>query len=110
VGDYVVLGSAPTRAALLGDARHALYFRRSRGTITPLDMVTRRLSPLSSVPVGQSPGALCFDPGEKPRLFSLSAKHPAISVLCASSSDRTPALLTMIPVGDRPREIAVKLF
>src|SRR5262249_8689688 len=108
VGDYIVLGSAPTRGALLGDAGTLFISDAAAGTIAPLDITTRRLS--RHVPAGQSPGALCFDPGEKARLLLVASEASGDLSVVRISTDRTTALLTMIPVGDHPREIAAKLF
>jgi len=108
VGDYIVLGSAPTRAALLGDSGTLYISDAAAGTIAPLDIVSRKLS--RPVPAGQSPGAMSFDPGEKPRLLLVVSEASGDLSVVRISSDRTTALLTMIPVGDHPREIAVKLF
>src|SRR5256886_4413004 len=57
VGDYVVLGSAPTRAALLGDTGTLFVSDAVAGTVAQLDIVNRRLSRDGPVPAGQSPGA-----------------------------------------------------
>jgi len=108
VGDYIVLGSAPTRAALLGDSGTLYISDAAAGTVAQLDVVSRRLS--RPVPAGQSPGAMSFDPGEKPRLLLVVSEASGDLSVVRISSDRTTALLTMIPVGDHPREIAVKLF
>lgn len=108
VGDYIVLGSAPTRAALLGDAGTLYISDAAAGTIAPLDIVSRRLS--RPVPAGQAPGAMTFDPEEKPRLLLVVSEASGDLSIVRITSDRAPALLTMIPVGDHPHDIAVKLF
>src|SRR5258708_22185076 len=59
VGDYVVLGSAPTRAVLLGDTGTLFISDSVAGTVAPLDLVKRRLSPDWPCPTGQSPAVLC---------------------------------------------------
>src|SRR5258708_31013131 len=66
VGDYVVLGSAPTRAALLGDTGTLFVSDAVAGTVAQLDIVNRRLSRDGPVPAGPSPRAPCFDPSAKP--------------------------------------------
>ena len=109
VGDYIVTGSAPTRGALLGDSGTLYISDAAAGTIGSLDINTRQLSK-QPVPAGQSPGALTFDPGEKPRLLLVLSEASGDLSVVRISSDRTAALLTMIPIGDRPRELAVKLF
>jgi hypothetical protein len=53
---------------------------------------------------------LCFDPGEKPRLLLVLSEASGDMSVVRISSDRATALLTMIPVGDHPREIVTKLF
>ena len=108
VGDYVVLGSAPTRAALLGDAGTLYVSDAAAGTVAPLDIINRRLS--RPVPAGQSPGALCFDAGEKPRLLLVLGEASGDLSVVRISADRATALITMIPVGERPREIVTKFF
>jgi len=59
--------------------------------------------------VGQSPGAYALIQAETQAVTRCQEASGDLSV-CAHQLRRTPALLTMIPVGDRPREIAVKLF
>jgi DNA-binding beta-propeller fold protein YncE len=108
VGDYVVTGSAPVRGALLGDSGTLYISDSAAGMIAPLDITTRRLS--RPVPAGQSPGALTFDPGEKPRLLLVLSEASGDLSVVRISADRSTALLTMIPIGDHPRELAVKLF
>jgi DNA-binding beta-propeller fold protein YncE len=61
------------------------------------------------IPAGQLPGALAFSPGEKPSLLLVANQGSGdISVIRVRSDGQS--LLTMIPVGDRPQDIAVKLF
>ena len=110
MGDYVVLGSAPTRAVLLGDTGTLFVSDAVAGKVAQLDIVNRRLSRDGPVPAGQSPGALCFDPGEKPRLLLVLSEASGDMSVVRISSDRSTALLTMIPVGEHPREIVTKLF
>jgi DNA-binding beta-propeller fold protein YncE len=108
VGDYVVLGSAPTRAALLGDAGTLYVSDEAAGTVAPFDITNRRLS--RPVPAGQQPGALTFDPEEKPRLLLVLSQASGDLSVVRITSDRAAALLTMIPVGEHPSEVVAKLF
>jgi len=108
VGDYVVLGSAPTRGALLADTGELYVSDAAAGSITPVDINFRRLS--RPIPAGQNPGAVRFDPGDKARLLLVVSQSSGDLSIIRIAADRANGLLTMIPVGDQPRELAVKLF
>ena len=108
VGDYVVLGSAPTRGALLADTGELYVSDAASGSITPVDVNYRRVS--RPIPAGQNPGALRFDPGDKARLLLVVSQASGDLSIIRITSDRAGGLLTMIPVGEQPRELAVKLF
>ena len=109
VGDYMVLGSRPTRGVLSSDAS-LLYVSDTAGDrVTPVDIFNRRIirDPGKGfpVPAGDSPTALCFDPAEN-LLLVVSQGSGDLAVIRV----RTNFLLTMIPVGDHPQDLAVKLF
>jgi len=75
-----------------------------------VDIVNRRIirnpgKPIPPVPVGDAPSALCFDPNET-LLLVVSQGSGDLAVIRV----RTNFLLTMIPVGDYPQDLAVKLF
>jgi DNA-binding beta-propeller fold protein YncE len=116
VGDYVVLGSAPTRGALLADTGELFVSDAAAGSVTPVDISNRRVS--RPIPAGQNPGALRFDPGDKARLLLVVSQASGDLSVVRITAGRTTGLnsappcclLTMIPVGDQPRELAVKLF
>jgi YVTN family beta-propeller protein len=109
VGDYMVLGSAPTRGVLSADASLLYVSDTAAGRVTPVDISNRRIvrEPGKGfpVPAGDAPGALRFDPEEN-LLLVVSAGSGDLAVIRV----RTNFLLTMIPVGDHPQELAVKLF
>jgi len=110
VGDYVVLGSAPTHGILLPDASEMFVTDAEAGRVAPVDINNRRVGrPISA---GQMPEALRFDsndPDVKPNLLLVvnegSGDLAVIGLRAGSES-----LLTMIPVGPQPRDLAVKLF
>jgi YVTN family beta-propeller protein len=109
VGDYMVLGSTPTRGVLSSDAS-LLYVSDTAGDrVTPVDIFNRRIirDPGKGfpVPAGDSPTALRFDPAEN-LLLVVSQGSGDLAVIRV----RTNFLLTMIPVGDHPQDLAVKLF
>jgi YVTN family beta-propeller protein len=109
VGDYMVLGSAPTRGVLSEDASLMYVSDTAAGRVTPVDIFNRRIvrEPGKGfpVPAGDAPGSLRFDPEEN-LLLVVSAGSGDLAVIRV----RTNFLLTLIPVGDHPQELAVKLF
>jgi YVTN family beta-propeller protein len=103
-----MLGSAPTRGILSDDASELFVSDSAAGRVTPVDIVNRRVN--GTIPAGQSPGALRFspvDPGEKPNLLLVVDQG---SGDLAFIRTRTNSLITMVPVGDQPQDLAVKLF
>src|SRR5712692_7883953 len=110
VGDYVMLGSAPARGVLFPDASEMFVSDTAAGWVAPVDINNRRVGrPISA---GQAPGAMRFDsndPDVKPSLLLVvnegSGDLAVIGLRAGSES-----LLTMIPVGPRPQDLAVKLF
>jgi YVTN family beta-propeller protein len=109
VGDYMVLGSAPTRGVLSADASLLYVSDTAAGRVTPVDIFNRRIvrDPGKGfpVPAGDAPGALRFDPEEN-LLLVVSAGSGDLAVIRV----RTNFLVTMIPVGNQPQELAVKLY
>jgi YVTN family beta-propeller protein len=107
VGDYVMVGSAPSRGALLPDASGLFVSDAAAGRVAPIDIVNRRV--MRPIPAGQNPGALAFNPGENPNLLLVANQASGdISVIRLRSDGQS--LLTMIPVGQNPQDLAVKLF
>jgi YVTN family beta-propeller protein len=109
VGDYMVLGSAPTRGVLSEDASLLYVSDTAAGRVTPVDIFNRRIvrDPGKGfpIPAGDSPAALRFDPAEN-LLLVVSEGSGDLAVIRV----RTNFLLTLIPVGEHPKEMAVKLF
>jgi YVTN family beta-propeller protein len=109
VGDYMVLGSAPTRGVLSEDASLLYVSDTAAGRVTPVDIFNRRIvrDPGKGfpVPAGDAPAALRFDPAEN-LLLVVSEGSGDLAVIRV----QTNFLVTMIPVGDHPQGLAVKLF
>jgi len=109
VGDYMVLGSAPTRGVLSADASLLYVSDTAAGRVTPVDIFNRRIvrEPGKGfpVPAGDAPAALRFDPEEN-LLLVVSAGSGDLAVIRV----RTNFLVTMIPVGNHPLDLAVKLY
>ena len=107
LGDYVLLGSAPTYGALLPDATEMFVSDNAADRIAPLDVVNRKV--LRPIMAGRAPTVLAFDSNERPSLL-LAVNESSADLAVYRISTDSPGLLTMIPVGDAPREVAVKLF
>jgi len=109
VGDYMVLGSAPTRGVLSADASLLYVSDTAAGRVTPVDIFNRRIvrDPGKGfpIPAGDAPRALRFDPAEN-LLLVVSEGSGDLAVIRV----RTNFLVTMIPVGSHPQDLAVKLF
>ena len=114
VGDYMVLGSAPTRGVLSADGNTLYVSDSAAGHIIPVDIANRRVirDPGTGkefpITAGQFPGVLRFDPDEPNENLLIVVNEGSGDV--AIIRVRTNSLLTMIPVGDKPQDLAVKLF
>ena len=111
VGDYLVLGSAPTRGVLSADGSTLYVSDSAAGHIIPVDLANRRVvrEPGTGkefpIQAGQSPGVMRFDPEEN-LLIVVNEGSGDVAVIRV----RTNSLLTMIPVGTGPKDVAVKMF
>jgi YVTN family beta-propeller protein len=100
-----LIGSTPGRG-LFDEQTLQLYVSDSSANgVVPVDVQYRTTGTLVSV--GQSPGALALDP---------AAPHNLLLVADENSNDlaiirvRTGSLITMVHVGNSPRDIAVLLY
>ena len=112
VGDYVVLGDSPTRGILSADASLLYVTDATAGRVTAVDIYNRRVIRNANgrellISVGQSPDAVRFDPDEN---LLLVVNHDSGDLAVIRARFDNQSLLTMIPVGDHPQDIAVKLF
>ncbi len=109
VGDSMVLGSAPTRGVLSSDASLLYVSDTASDRVTPVDIFNRRIvrDPGKGfpVPAGDAPEALRFDPAEN-LLLVVNRDSGDLAIIRV----RTNFLVTLIPVGEHPRDLAVKLF
>jgi DNA-binding beta-propeller fold protein YncE len=109
VGDTMLLGSAPASAILTEDASEMYVADRAAGRVFHVDIFNRRIigKPINA---GAAPNAMRFD------LPQSVAKPSMLLVVNESSGDlavlrlRTDSLITLIPVGNTPQRVAVKLF
>src|SRR5258707_8156111 len=107
--DYMVLGSAPTRGVLSEDASLMYVSDTAAGRVNPAEdfhpRIVRDPGNGFPFPAGDAPAALRFDPAEN-LLLVVSEGSGDLAVIRV----RTNFLLTMIPVGGHPQDLAVKLF
>jgi len=100
---------SPTRAVLSADASLLYVSDTAAGRVTPVDIFKSAHRARSGegfpIPAGDAPGALRFDPAEN-LLLVVSEGSGDLAVIRV----RTNFLLTMIPVGSHPQDLAVKLF
>jgi YVTN family beta-propeller protein len=107
----MVLGSAPTRGVLSADGSTLYVSDSAAGHIIPVDLLNRRVVRESGtgkefpIQAGQSPGVMRFDPEEN-LLIVANEGSGDVAVIRV----RTNSLLTMIPVGTGPKDVAVKMF
>ncbi len=99
----MIIGSSPTSGVMLGDAALVYVSDATANSVTPIEMATRHLLP--PILTGRHPGPCAIDPSGDLLLVANedSADLAVIRV-------RTQSLITMIPVGTRPRSLAIKLF
>ena len=108
MGDSMLLGFAPASGILAPEAVEMYVADRVAGRVVPLDVINRRVG--KPITVGAAPAAMRFSPTDP------GAVPPMLLVLDESSGDlavirtRTDSLLTLIPVGNRPERLAVKIF
>jgi DNA-binding beta-propeller fold protein YncE len=107
VGDYVLLGSAPTYGLLSPDASELFISDNAADRIAPVDIYNRKVG--RPILAGRGPGVLAFDSTERPNLLLVVNQGSGDLAIIRISTDN-PGLLTMIPVGDNPQELAIKLF
>ena len=111
VGDYMVLGSAPTRGVLSADGSTLYVSDSAAGHVIPVDIANRRVlrepdkGKEFPITAGQAPGAMRFDPDER-LLIAVNQASGDVAVIRVL----TNSLLTMIPVGDGPQDLAIKMF
>ncbi len=120
-GDHVPLGTEPRRVALTQlQSSPTLYVAdRAAGRVFAVDFAYR-LPGQFPISVGRGPGAMRLTPDERLLLVVNEESNDLAVIRRGGSSNvnlnpadpqqRTDSLITLIPVGARPRDIAVKEF
>lgn len=101
--DFIPLGMSPA-AETLDPTTQTLYVSDSAtGNVTPVAIDARRRGvPISA---GQSPHAALLTPGGD-MLVVVDPSSDELAVIRA----RTSSLITLIPTGSHPRDVAIKMF
>jgi YVTN family beta-propeller protein len=81
---------------------------REANRVLPVNILERRVG--TPINVGASPGAMRFDPTEDGEAPTMLLVVNEASGDLAVIKTRTESLLTMIPVGNHPQRVAIKLF
>jgi DNA-binding beta-propeller fold protein YncE len=103
--DARLIGSTPERAVFDEQSLLLYVSDATANDVVPVDVQYRTAG--QPIPAGESPGALALDP---------STPHNLLLVADESSNDlaiirvRTGSLITMVHVGNSPRDIVVLLY
>jgi len=100
---HMLVGDAPVRASLTADLKFLYLTDAAAGRVMPLETRFTQLWP--PIAVGQRPGVSRFTPGDD-LLLVVNEDSGDLAVI----RPRTNSLLTMIPVGRHPRDLAIKVF
>ncbi|MBI3404163.1 MAG: hypothetical protein HY046_01745 [Acidobacteria bacterium] len=103
VSEQVLLGSAPSQSTMTSDGRYLYVSDSDGGRVIPMEIEFRRVQ--KPISVGQQPGILRLTPGED-LLLVVNEKSNDLAVV----RTYTQSLITLIPVGERPRDLAIKVF
>ena len=103
VSDFLLLGMSPTAGAFSAPDQKLYVADSAGGHVIPIATDVRQAG--HPIPVGQDPRTCLLTPGGDLLLVVDTASND-LAVVRA----KTSALITLIPVGVRPRDIAVKVF
>lgn len=103
MGDFLLLGLSPTAGTLTADAQTLYVSDTAAGHVIPITIEQRRAA--SPITVGQAPGTCQISPGGDILLVADAASNDVAVIRTQTSS-----LVTLIPVGSAPRDIAIKEF
>jgi YVTN family beta-propeller protein len=103
VESFLLVGNGPYRATL-SEKPETLYVSDvNAGVVTPVQFRFRRAA--KPIPAGQRPGVCRLTP-EKDLLLVVNEDSDDLAVIRTS----THSLITLVPVGSRPSDLAIKVF
>ena len=103
--DFLLLGSSPSDAALTADAQVLFVSDFAGGHIVPVAISVRQVA--KPISVGQGPQTCELTPGGD-MLLVVDTQSDDLGVIRAN--EPTPSLVTLVPTGSHPRDLAIKLF
>ena len=103
VEQFLLVGFAPSRGVVTASGDTLYLTDAEAGNVTPVQIRVRRA--MRPIPAGQRPGVCRVTPGED-LLLVVNEDSDALAVI----RTRTLSLITMVPVGSRPTDLAVKVF
>lgn len=114
VAQFLLLGMSPTDG-VLSPNRGVLYVSDTAGNdVVPILIGSRQIA--HPIPVGQGPGISALTPGGD-ELLVVDAGSDDLAVIrtrTAGPAENTlappPGPMTLIPLGGKPRDLAIKLF
>lgn len=110
IGDTRILGSSPTRGIYTPNGDVLFVADAAANQILPVLAEFRQ--PLRAIPVGQRPVNARFTDDERLLLVVNEGSEDltVLSGLTQALNQRQTPPFTMIPLGSRPRDLAIKLF
>jgi YVTN family beta-propeller protein len=103
VGDFLVLGMSPFAGTLEADSGMLYVSDSAAGHVIPISIDARQIG--RPITVGQAPRTCSLTPGGDILLAVDTASNDLAVIRVKTSS-----LITLIPVGSHPRDLAIKMF
>lgn len=103
VEQFLLVGFAPSRGVITAGGDTLYLTDAEAGNVIPVQIRFRRA--MRPITAGQRPGVCRLTPGED-LLLLVNEDSDALAVI----RTRTLSLITMVPVGSRPTDIAVEVF
>ena len=104
VEGFVLAGLSPVRGVLTSDQK-TLFLSDASGHVIALEYPPAAGRAARPIGAGQSPGVCRLTPGED-LLLVVNEDSDDLAVIAT----RSRRLITLVPVGARPRDLAIKLF
>ena len=104
VEGFVLAGLSPVRGVLTSDQK-ALFLSDASGHVIALEYPPAAGRATRPISAGQRPGVCRLTPGED-LLLVVNEDSDDLAVIAT----RSRRLITLVPVGARPRDLAIKLF
>jgi YVTN family beta-propeller protein len=108
VADSILLGAAPTRGVLDAETSVLYVSDAAAGHVIPVDMDYRAVE--TPIKVGEHPGSCRMDPGETHNLLLVVDEGSNDLAVIPSERSTNRSFITLIPLGNSPGDLAIKLF